>query len=94
MDDKKLKSPSHLYENIEKLSTEEISTRIKSGHYAEEAHEIAVQILKERKVEVPQILENYKTPSKPIYGRFQFWIVVAILGSAIGREIVKKLHGY
>ena len=37
---------SELFQNLNRLSDEEISVRVKGGYYIDEAHNVAVEILK------------------------------------------------
>jgi hypothetical protein len=87
-------SYDQFYENINKLSSHEISSQIRNGYYVDDAHNVAAQILKERNIEVPEVDKNYKPTSKSIFKSYYFWSIVGILGSAILKELNNKMHGY
>jgi hypothetical protein len=80
---------SELFENLNKLSDEEISLRVKGGYYTNEAHNVAVEVLKSRGLPVPEVQEGYIEPkipfrkSHPIW----FWTFVGAFATAFGRLI-------
>lgn len=85
---------SELFDNINKLTTEEVCERIKSGYYSDTSLEIATAVLKLRGVDAPAVDENYQTPSIPFYKSHPiwFWTFAGAGMTAFGRLISKLLQ--
>jgi hypothetical protein len=80
---------SELFQNLNRLSDEEISLRVKGGYYSDEANNVAVEILKSRGLAVPEVIEGYIEPKVPFRKSHPiwFWTFVGAFGTAFGRLI-------
>jgi hypothetical protein len=80
---------SIIWDNLNRLSDEEIYEKVKGGHYTEEFNTVAIEILKQRGLSVPEVKEGYvkqKIPfrkSHPIW----FWTFTGAIISALVRWI-------
>lgn len=86
-----LKMTSELFDNINKLTTEEVCERIKSGYYSDTSLETAAAVLKLRGLDAPAVDENYTRPSIPFYKSHPiwFWTFAGAGLTALGRLISK-----
>ena len=86
---------NNIGENLNKLSDEEISEKIKSGYFTEESMFVAVEILRQRGVDVPEVDTSYYP--KPIPFRkshpYLFWAVLVIVSLAI-KSLATKIVEY
>jgi hypothetical protein len=85
---------THLFENINRLSDDELVERVRSGHYGDEAHAIAVDILKNRSIEIPDVEPNYIKTKIPLYKSHPiwFWTMVSVAVTMISRLIKQMLQ--
>ncbi len=64
---------SFLYDNLDKLSSNEIVERLKMGSYTDDAKAVAIDILNERNIPVPTFEENHSSPKMPFYKSHPIW---------------------
>ena len=82
---------NNIWDNLNRLSDEEISTAVKGGHYTEEFNAVAIEILKKRGIPVPEVEIGYVKPKVPFYKSHPiwFWTFTGAILSALGRWINK-----
>ena len=83
---------TELRQNIEKLSDNEISTRISRGYYSDQAISIASNVLRERGVPVPAVNPDYKEDKVPFYKAHPIWfLTLSSLAITILVKLIKQL---
>ena len=82
-----------LYEKINKLTDDEISKKVKGGHYNDDANSIAVAILKQRGLNVPPLEEGCIEPKIPFYKSHPIWFWTFVgAGFTILRHAIEKFY--
>lgn len=73
--------PNQIWDNLNRLSNEEIYERVKGGHYTEEFNAVAVEILKQRGVAVPEVENDYLPKSIPFRKShpYLFWVIIVFI---------------
>jgi len=64
---------SNLYDNLNKLTSDELIEKYKSGYYTDDAKDVVVEIFKERNISVPLVDENYSSTKIPFYKSHPIW---------------------
>ncbi len=64
---------SFLYDSLNKLTSSEIVERIKMNNYADDAKAVAIHILNERNIPIPNFEENYTSPKIPFRKSHPIW---------------------
>ena len=64
---------SNLYDNLNKLNSDELVERYKSGYYTDEAKDVVVSIFNERNISIPLVDENYSSVKIPFYKSHPIW---------------------
>jgi hypothetical protein len=83
---------TELRQNIERLSDEEISDRIRKSYYSDEAIIIATEVLRERGVPVPEANSDVWEVKPPFYKAHPIWfITLTSLCLTVVARLIKQL---
>jgi hypothetical protein len=83
---------SFLYDNLNKLSSNEIVDRLKMDGYTDDAKAVAIHILNERNIPVPTFEKNYASPKMPFYKSHPIWFWTFFgAGVAILIRLIQKI---